>query len=251
MPFDTDQVNSAGSIAPLTNVVLFSELMERVKNRKPGLPGLGTFYGPSGFGKTRAAIWAANYYRAYYVQIKSLWTRKALCEAILKEMSVKSSATMSAMLDQIGEQLMLSGRPLIVDEADYLASKGMIEVIRDIYESSDAPIILIGEEGLPTKLRAWERVHGRMLDWIAAQPASMEDTQKLAGHYARGVTVAADLLAALHEASAGSVRRVCVNLDQVREAAEIEGWTAITLAQWQSLERPFFTGMAPGVRRGV
>ena len=51
----------------------------------------------------------------------------------------------------------------MIDEADYLVSRHMIEVIRDIYESSRATIILIGEEMLPQSLTRWERVHNRML----------------------------------------------------------------------------------------
>lgn len=250
MPFDDTAVNSVGSIAPLGNVVLFSELIERVMSRSAGLPGLATFHGPSGYGKSRAAIWGANHYRAYYVQIKSLWTRKTLCQAILKEMGVgKPAANMADMLEQMAEQLVLSDRPLIVDEADYLCTKGMIELIRDVYESSNAAIILIGEEGLPTKLKAWERVHGRMLDWVAAQPASLKDVQELARLYARGVDVGPDLLAALLDASAGSTRRVCVNLDRVREVAQTADQAAIDLAGWKKLGGDFFTGNVPGVRR--
>lgn len=57
------------------------------------------------------------------------------------------------MMDQIGEELSLSQRPLIIDEADFLVQKRMIEVVRDIYESSQATIILIGEEAMPVKLQ--------------------------------------------------------------------------------------------------
>lgn len=252
MPLDDATVNHAGAIAPLTNVVLFSELIERVMSRSAGLPGMATFHGPSGYGKSRSAIWGANKYRAYYVQVKSLWTRKALCQAIVRETGIaKPASTTAAMLEQIGEQLLLSRRPLIIDEADYLTTHGMIEVVRDIYESSDAPIILIGEEGLPAKLKTWERVHGRMLDWVAAQPASLSDSQALTRLYAAGVTIAPDLLAALHDASAGSTRRVCVNLDRVREAAQTADLTQIDLAGWQKMGQPFFTGKTPNMRRGV
>ena len=36
-----------------------------------------------------------------------------------------------------------------------------------------AAIVLIGEELLPQKLQAWERFHGRILDWVAAEPGSI------------------------------------------------------------------------------
>ncbi len=233
------------SIAPLRNVSLFLELTVRVMNRTAGLPGLATFHGFSGLGKSFAAIYAANKFRAYHVQVKSVWTRKKLCQAILLEMGVQPAPTIADMMDQIGQELSLSSRPLIIDEADFLVAKGMIEVVRDIYESSQAAIILIGEENLPSSLKRWERVHGRMLDWVAAQPASLGDAKHLAKIYCRGIEIAEDLLTALHAASGGSVRRICVNLDRVREAATLHGVDKMTAAQFGG---GFFTGHPPARR---
>jgi DNA transposition AAA+ family ATPase len=239
MPLDFNPVNT---IAPLRNVTLFTELVERVLNRTAGLPGMATFHGFSGLGKSFAAIYAANKYRAYHVQVKSVWTRKKLCQAILQEMGIQAAPTIPDMMDQIGQELSLSRRPLIIDEADFLVGKGMIEVVRDIYESSQAAIILIGEENLPASLKRWERVHGRMLDWVAAQPASMQDARHLAKLYCRGIEIADDLLVPLHEASGGSVRRICVNLDRVREAAQVTGLSKISRDQFKG---DFFTGNPP------
>lgn len=250
MPLDDTPVN-LGSVAPLTNVILFLELMERVMNRKPGLPGMATFHGPSGYGKSWAAAWAANKHRAYYVQIKSVWTVKSLYKNILKEMGIKPAASVSDMLDQVAEQLMCSGRPLIIDEADFLESKGRIEVVRDIYEASFAPIILIGEDDLPKKLKVYERVHGRMLDWVPAEPASLKDTVALATKYAEGVEIADDLLTTMVETLKGSTRRISISLDRIREAAETADLSRIDLAQWRALGGMFFTGDVPTMRRGA
>jgi DNA transposition AAA+ family ATPase len=225
--------------------MLLAELIERVMNRPSGLPGMATFHGFSGYGKSFAAMYAANKHRAYHVQVKSVWTRKKLCSSILAEMGIRPAATIPDMVDQIGLEVSLSQRPLLIDEADYLVAKGLIEVVRDIYESSQSTIILIGEEQLPQKLKLWERVHGRMLDWVAAEPGSLADTKHLARLYCRGLAVADDLLAALHHASAGSVRRICVNLDRVREVAETSGLSQIGSAEFSG---PFFTGNPPGRR---
>ncbi|WP_236549860.1 ATP-binding protein, partial [Profundibacterium mesophilum] len=78
--------------------------------------------------------------------------------------------TVSEMVEAISAELAMSDAPLLIDEADMLVKRKMIEIVRDIYEGSGAPVILIGEELLPQKLQQWERIHGRMLDWVAAQP---------------------------------------------------------------------------------
>lgn len=235
------------TLAPLRNVTLMNALVERVMNRAPGLPGMATFHGFSGYGKTSAATYAAVKHHCYHIQVKSVWTQKHLCEMILLALGIQPERTISRMVDQIGCELALSGRPLLIDEADYLIQKRMIEVVRDIYESSAAAIVLIGEENLPGKLKPWERVHGRMLDWVAAQPASLSDARHLTGHYCPGVAVEQELLAELHTASAGSVRRICVNLDRIRELAKTEGLSSVGAEQWG--DRGFFRGTPPNARR--
>ena len=128
------------------------------------------------------------------MQARSSWTRKAAHEAICKGLGLKPGKTISEMLDQIAEELALSGKPLVIDEADFLVEHKQIEIVRDIYEASQAPIMLIGEEWLPGKLEKWERFHGRVLDWCPAQPVSFEDVKALCRLYATGTEIADDLL---------------------------------------------------------
>lgn len=234
------------TIAPLQNVALLSQLLEQLVQRPLHLPGMGTFFGPSGWGKSMAAAYAANKSRAYYVQCKSTWTKKAFLSALLKEMGVAPANTIYDMVDQAAEQLVRSGRPLIVDEMDHIVEKKAVEVIRDIYEGSQAPILLIGEELLPTKLRKWERFHNRMLAWVPAQPAELDDTRLLARFYASDVEIANDLLERIQTVSQGTTRRICVNLNLVRQAALNEGLDAIDLATWG--KRELYTGEAPARR---
>ena len=99
---------------------------------------------------------------------------------------------------------------------------------------------------MPAKLQKWERVHGRMLDWVAAQPASIEDVKHLTKLYANGIAVEQDLCEKILKESAGSVRRVCVNLDRVREFAVTKGLKSVCAGDYQ---RDFFTGVPPMARK--
>lgn len=236
-----------GSIAPLRNVRAMAELINRVKHRAHGLPGMACFYGPSGYGKTSAAIFAANRFGAYHVQVKSCWTRKKLCEAILKDLALQPARTIADMVDQIAEALAASDRPLLIDEADHLVAKGMIEIVRDLHEASGATVILIGEEQLPFKLQQWERVHGRMLDWVGAEPATLDDVRHLAGIYCQGVELDGALAQRILDESRASIRRISINLERVSEFARIQGADRVTGEAFAS--KPFFTGVAPAPRR--
>jgi DNA transposition AAA+ family ATPase len=208
---------------------------------------MATFYGPSGYGKTTAAIYAANKFRAYQVQVKSAWTAKKLCTSILQDLGFAPARTIADMVDQISEEIARSGRPLIIDEADHLVSRGMIEIVRDIYESSGAPVILIGEELLPQKLQQWERVHGRMLDWVGAQPGDIADVSHLARIYCAGVELDDELRQHLLKVSNASIRRICINLDRVREFALTKDLKRVSLRDWGKAD--FFSGHAPAPRR--
>lgn len=234
--------------AQIYNLELVRTATERLCSRTAGLPGLAALYGPAGYGKTTAAGAVANENRSYFVQIRSAWTRKALLEKILTEMSLKPEGTISAMLDQVATQLAASGRMLILDEFDYAArSDAMIELTRDIYEASQATILLLGEEMLPQKLKKHERFHSRVLSWIPAQPVSVADAAALAPIYAPEVDIGEDLLAELVRLSGGSVRRVCVNLSNINQEAALEGWERVGRREWA--DRPLYTGEAP--RRGA
>lgn len=234
------------TIAPLRNVAVAMSAMERAIERPQHLPGMVTFSGPSGFGKSMAAAYVANRHKAFYVEAKSTWTKKAVLLAILREMGKVPAKTIPEMADQVADELVLSGRPLIVDEMDHIVTKGAVEVIRDIYEGSKAPILLIGEELLPIKLKQWERFHGRILAWLQAEPVDITDASHLRGLYCRKVELADDLLARIVQVAHGSARRVCTNLEKVQTEALSDGVSVADLAWWG--ERPFDTGEPPARR---
>lgn len=235
-------------VAQIHNLSLVRTVAERLNGRTAGLPGMAALYGPAGYGKTTAALAIANENRSYFVQMRSAWSRKALMEKILLEMGAKPHGTIPQMLDAVCTQLATSGRLLMLDEFDHaLRADSMVELVRDIYEGSQATILLFGEELLPQKLKKWERFHSRILSWIPAQPVSLADARTLAPIYCPDISVADDLLDHLVKQASGSVRRVSVNLAAISETAAVEGWGAVSMADWG--KRPVYTGEAP--RRAV
>lgn len=237
------------SVAPLRNVSALATLLDRLESRTAGLPGMGCFYGPSGYGKTSAAIFATNTFRAVNVQVQSTWSGKFLCQQILRELGETPKGTIAGLVARICELLAIQDVPLIIDEADHLVRRQMIEIVRDIYEGSAVPVVLIGEEEMPQKLRQWERVHNRILSWVPAEQASLSDLHHLVPIYAPGIGIDPDLAEAILRASGGSIRRICVNLNTAAEMARTRNLDAVDLAAWGSA--PFFTGSAPAARRGL
>lgn len=243
---DVKKMHNAGS-APLRNLRTLDDLVVKAINRPMHLPGIVNFSGPSGFGKSTAAAFIAAKYGAYHVEIRSTWTKKSLLESLLKTMGIPAGATVNQMLNQVSEELSLSQRPLIFDEFDYaVAKEGLVDLVRDIYEQSMAPIVIIGEEKLPQKLQRWERFHGRIMEWAKAEPAGLDDAKALNRHYAPEVTAQDDLLEVLVGEARGSVRRIVTNLDRIAYFARSEGLKSIGRKEWG--DRPLHTSTPPRTR---
>ncbi|WP_300656239.1 AAA family ATPase [Pseudomonas sp.] len=240
---------SVSKIVALTNVGLLASAIERAQARPMGLPGLVAMYGASGLGKSVGAAFAANRYRAYYVECRDTWSKKAFLQAILREMSILPAVTLSNMVDQVAEQLSRSTRPLIIDDVQYLLDKAVANVLTDIYNASQGTMVLIGEERVPTSLAKLERLHNRVLEWVPAQPATLEDMQALAAASYPKLRIDAALLEDLRRAVNGCLRRVAVNLYRIYSEAEAMGLDSVDLPQWQQLSRGWFTGEAPVRRR--
>lgn len=231
------------TIAPLKNVSAFSELVDRVMNRPAHLPGMATFHGYSGYGKSWAAIYAANKFGAICIEAGESWSRAKFCDVLLHELGLQPRGTIAQKVDKIVEALMLANAPLIIDEFDFIVQKRFVELVREIHDNSGAAMILIGEELLPDKLAEWERFHNRVLDWIPAQPADLDDVCHLARLYAPKVEIAPALLEHILKLSQGRVRRICVNLGHIHEFAKTEGVSSVDMAHASSLR--LATGKPP------
>ena len=242
----TQNTHQCNTVAPLENVARCLDSLQRAIHRPYHLPGMVVFYGPSGFGKSTAAGFVRNKFDALYVECKSTWTKKALLTEILKETGLTPAKTNYDMYNQICEHLTNTRKPLIIDEMDYLVDKKAVEIVRDIYEGSKAPILLIGEEQLPQKLERWERFHGRILDWTAAQPVSLNDVAHLSHLYCPGAKIDEDLLVKVHQLAKGSIRRVCVNLSRIEAECRRLSIGQISLNEWGT--RELYTGKAPARR---
>jgi DNA transposition AAA+ family ATPase len=244
----TSQMSAVKGPVALKNVASFMAMATRLIERDPHLPGIAVCHGPSGFGKTYASIFAQNRTRALRVEVGDSWTRKTLLTAILREHGV---AVKRGTIAELAESAIMalgddSARPLIIDEADKLVDKGMIEIVRELHEHSGAPVILIGEEKLPNKLLTVERLHNRVLDWLPAQPCDLDDTRALASAFAPGLTLGDDILDHIRAQSGGRARRIVVNIARVAEAARNKAAKSFGLKEWGS--RPFFTGEPPSPR---
>lgn len=242
-------------ILPIKNVARLKTAGDALVNRSYGMPGIGLVWGPTGYGKTTACTWLVNQVNGLYIRAMRLWSPKTMLTAIARELDIAPRRLNNGeLVEAIVERLAETGRPLFIDEADYVVeSSRLVDTLRDIHDLSSAPVILIGMHGIEKRIRGNEQFTGRIAQWVGFQGADLDDARLLADGLAE-VTVQPDLLTALHQAATpkrrgkpgdegAEVRRIVVGLGQIETFARARGLTTIGAADWPA-GRDFFIGQA-------
>jgi len=232
MTLNNQSVN--GEAAPIKNVAACLGLLRSLQNRHPLQPNLGVFAGFSGYGKSVAALYSQNKTDGAYIEISDTWTKKKLLQAILSELGQhRASGTLADMEDEIiGLLARDPRRPLIIDEADKLVDRHMIELVRMIAKKSNVPVLLIGEELFPKKLERVDRFRDLVLEWGYAQPCDLDDTRQLARTFYPTIAMSEELLDMARQKGEGRVRRICNTLHEISGYAAVRGLDEIAVDQY-------------------
>lgn len=246
MTMQSQKVNE--DTAPIKNVATCLSLIRSLQGRKPLAPNLAVFAGFSGYGKSVAALYCQNKTAAAYIEPTDNWTRKKLMQSILSELGVyHPKGTLADLEDHvIGVLARDPKRPLIIDEADMLIKRGMIETVRMIAKKSGVPVLLIGEEHFPERLdAAGDRFRDLVLISDFAQPCDLDDARTLGKTLYPTLIIADDLLQKCIDEGDGRVRRVCNSLHGIAEAALRQGLSGIDLAQYGTASAKFSRSKLP------
>ena len=237
-------IDKAGAIAPLKNVAACLDVAQKTIDQPPGVDRLGMFFGPSGYGKSRGSMYLQNKVQAIYLEVFDFWTRKVFVESLLIELGVVSPrGTIAAMMTQALRLLRDDpNRLLIIDEADKLVDKGFIELVRDIYKGARIPVLLVGEELLPNKLKAYERCDNRVAAWGMANPCDLDDARVLARTYQPRIAIADDLLDHIVTQTKGVASRIVASLNEVAQFAMVHRIERVELRGYTGT---IITGQAP------
>lgn len=232
-------------ILKVKNVARLTIAGEALTSRAYGMPGMGLIYGPTGAGKTTAITWYINQCHGVYVRAWAVWSPNAMLHAIADELGLAHMASLSNQAASIVRKLEETGRPLFIDEADYvIESKRMVETLRDLHDLSTVPVILIGMRDIHKNIQARKQVSGRLAEWVEFLPCDVDDTRMLADGLCE-VSVDDDLVEALHQSTRGLARNIAVGLSRIEARGLKLGKDRMSLADWPKGE-PFFVGPEMG-----
>jgi len=235
-----------GGVAAIATFDLVATTLDQLTNRRFGMDGIGCLFGPSGWGKTFSSNVLAMETRAYFVQMQPVWTKKTFLQKILDEMKVDwdRSCSVPDLFDMVNQQLAASQRILIIDEFNRAIERPVLaQITRAIFDCTQSPILLVGEEKLPGELAkpAFKQLYRRVSAWAEAQDVTVEDAKKLAPIYCPNIDIAPDAIAALTAFSKGSVSSVVKCLNVIFESCLTQGMDSLNLAALQKIALPSAT----------
>ena len=224
------------AIAPVKNIALLLELGEALTSQAANLPGIAVVHGPSGVGKSTGLTWlCTTKLNACYVRAMKVWSPSSMLQAIARELDVEPSVKLAVTIDRIVAALSASGRPLIVDEADYVVDKGvLLDTLRDLHDLSTMPLIMVGMATFVRKLRTpvdQRQFAGRVSLEVEFKPLDLADMKILTRHVCE-VEIADDLLQLVHERSEGVTRLAVVGLSRIETFGKEVGLKQVTRAHW-------------------
>lgn len=237
------------TILPVKNISRLQAAGNALIDRPLGLPGMGLIWGPTGYGKTTATTWFINQVHGVYIRAMRLWSPKGMLDAIARELDLDAAKlTNGEKVEAIIQRLAESGRPLFIDEADYIVeSRRLTDTLRDIHDLSTCPVVLIGMHGIEKRIRGNEQFTGRVSQWVPFHGADMDDARMLADGLC-DISIEPDILADLHKAASpakgdggAEIRRLVVGLHNIESHGKRRGLDRMALADWPK-GRDYFLG---------
>ena len=210
-----------------TNVKNFIGLVENLTNKPKNIPKMGLVYGEPGLGKSQTALWLACKYDAIYLRATNLMTGRWLLEEIAKDMDEIPRYLTSDNFNLIVQKLKQKPQLIIVDEIDYLMNNlKTIEILRDIHDETDCPIIFVGMGLAHKKLERYKHLFDRFSEIVKFETFEVNDLSQIVSQLSE-VTFTPDAVEYIHS-KFNRFRQIVQLINQMEAFAKDNNLTEIT-----------------------
>ena len=211
-----------------TNVKNFIGLVENLLNKPKNIPKMGLVYGEPGLGKSQTALWLACKYDAIYLRATNLMTGRWLLEEIAKEMDEIPRYLTSDNFNLIVQKLKQKPQLIIVDKIDYLMNNlKTIEILRDIHDETDCPIIFIGMGLAHKKLEKYKHLYDRFSEIVKFETFGVNDISQIINQLAE-IKFTTDSIEYIHK-KYNRFRQIVQLINQLEIVAKENNLEEITL----------------------
>lgn len=165
-----------------TNVKNSIGLIENLINKAKNIPKMGLVYGEPGLGKSQTALWLTCKYDGIYLRASNLMTGRWLLEEMVKELDEIPRFLTSDNFNVVVKKLKQNPQVIFIDEIDYLMNNyKSIEILRDIHDETNCPIIFIGMGmGLAhRKLERYTHLYDRFSEVLKFETFGVNDLSQI------------------------------------------------------------------------
>lgn len=209
------------------NVKNFIGLVENLQNKPKNIPKMGLVYGEPGLGKSQTALWLACKYDAIYLRATNLMTGRWLLEEIAKEMDEIPRYLTSDNFNLIVQKLKQKQQLIIIDEIDYLINNlKTIEILRDIHDETDCPIIFVGMGLAHKKLERYKHLFDRFSEIVKFETFWVNDLSQIVSQLSE-VTFTPDAVEYIHS-KFNRFRQIVQLINKMETFAKDNNLTEIT-----------------------
>ncbi len=185
---------------------------------------MGAVKGSTGYGKTTSGqrIFATNKNVIYCLYHES-WSHIELMREITFRLCGKRPRFRQACFEIIQEEMAERRRIIMIDEADRLSLK-CLNVLRNLHDCCQIPVLLIGEEALKQKLEREPRVISRFRTILTFEPASEADIIVFYKK-AAGIQIQPEQARKLLKSANGNFRNVIIDavaIERMMKASSVE-----------------------------
>lgn len=162
------------------NVKNFIALINSLQNKPDGVSRMALVYGEPGLGKSQTALWWAVKNDAVYLRSSNMMSGRWFLEELAEELGETPYYRSSDLMKQVVNQLVSIPRVIIIDELDYLLGDlKTIETIRDIYDRTNVPILLMGMNKADKKLSRYRHIYDRLSEILKFESFSLLEVKNI------------------------------------------------------------------------
>ena len=224
-------------IANVKNIRAMLDAYDMVESAERGDERIVLLHGATGTGKSTALAHLLNETNGIYVEASPAWTLSSMYRDIVAAIGIEPKGRNADLERCITDEMSKKGRPLLIDEIDYLFLPGastalrMLEVVHSLHDKAGMPVVMVGMDKIEGKIRSREQLSRRVHQWVQFNDLDREDVRIVANALCN-IPINDDWLDALIEKTSGRMSYIAQNIKKARNRAQVKGWSEINLAVW-------------------
>lgn len=161
------------------NVKRFIALMEELQTLPYNIPKIALVYGDYGLGKSQTIQWWVDKNNSVYVRAIKSMTSRWLISEIAEELGEEPFWHTQETFSIVESHLKRNPKTIVIDEMDYLTQNDTIELIRDLHDKTNCPIVLVGMAMADKKLARYPHLCDRIYKSLRFETFNSEDIKEI------------------------------------------------------------------------